>query len=232
MPSNGLDSRPLEALVASIFITHPPQPRIYYKMRTISNKVRTFSRGRDIRPCLPGLAPLTTPCDATSVDFLTSKLGNLFVNESDSPDHQAPLDHSGYSRNASAPLHSSIRLPSLTGNGTEESPFTEVDIHLLQTGTPRSPLPKLLVGDSHLLWRAACWEALFATAESHGFTLGKGFNLTPKTPERSPSPRIDIICTGDRHTCQHPSFSPSRRTLGPEYCADRLFFNEFYRNHD
>ena len=232
MPSNGLDSRPLKALVASIFITHPPHPHIC-KMRMISNKVRIFSWGRDIRPCLPGLAPLTTPsADATNIDFLMSKLSNLFVNDSDSLDHRLPHDHPGYSCGGSAPFCGLIKPPTLTGNGTKECPFTKVDIHLLHTRTPRSPLPKLLVDDNHLLWRAACWEALFATAESHGFTLGEGFNLTLKTPERSPSPRIDTICTGDRHTCLHASLSPSHRTLGPEYCADRLFFDKFYRHHD
>ena len=187
MPSNGLDSRPLETLVASIFITHPPHPHIC-KMRTISNKVRIFSRGRDIRPCLPGLAPLTTPTGSTSVDFLASKLNNLSVNESNGADHLAPPDHLANSHGRKAPFRSIFGPPAFTGNGTKESPFTEVDIHMLQTGTPRSPLPRILVHEDHLLWRAACWEALFTTAESHGFTLGEVFSLTPQIRERTPSP--------------------------------------------
>ena len=147
MPSNILDSRPLKALVASIFITHPPQPRISgYKMRTISNKVRILSWSRDIRPCLPGLAPFTTPSSATNVDFLTSKLGNLFVNDSDVPDHcHLPHDHPGHYLGTSPPFCSNIRPLAFTGNGMKNSPFTEVDVHILQTGTPRSPLPKLLI---------------------------------------------------------------------------------------
>jgi len=41
--------------------------------------------------------------------------------------------------------------------------------------------------------------------------------LTPKILERTPSPQIGTICTGDLDTYPHPSFSPNRRTLGPEY---------------
>jgi len=226
--SNIFDFHPLEALVVSIFVTHPPQPRIC-KMRTISNKIRIISRGRDTRPCLPGLAPLTTPSDNANVDLLTSRLCNLSVNISDVPDHLPPRDHTEDSHDKSAPFGCNLKPPAFAGHGTKESPFTEVDIHMLQTGTP---LPKILVSDSHLLWRAACWEALFATAESHSFTLSEGFTLTPKVPERTPSSQMDAICTGDRYTCPHPSFSSNRRTLGPEYCADRLFFDKFYHNQD
>jgi len=91
-----------------------------------------------------------------------------------------PRDHPGYDRSTSAPFSNTIRPRTFIGNGMKNFPFTEVDVHILQTGTPRSPLPKLLIDNNHLLWRAACWEALFATAEAHGFTLSEGFSLTPK----------------------------------------------------
>ena len=64
--------------------------------------------------------------------------------------------------------------------------------------------------------------------------LDEFFKLTPKIKSRDvrPTSELSALCKGDHRSCPHPSYSPDRRTLGPEYCADRLFFNEFYHDVD
>jgi hypothetical protein len=93
-----------------------------------------------------------------------------------------------------------------TGNGTIDSPFTEVAIN------------------RGFFDKAACIKELEHVADSYGFELVELVLLPPIA--------TTTHCTAGASDCPHPSYHPDRRTLGPEYCADRTFFNKFYHDDD
>ena len=205
------------------------------------------------RPFKP-FARLADPNSDVNVEFLTNGLLSVSLSD-DSPSipiGKAPLivalaptrdllrtsKTSAPSINSLADQQQLIHDPAFAGEGSMDSPFRETsDTPDPIPATPKNELlhlPHVLSEHNPFLARAACWEELLLVAGAHGFDLDERFKLTPKIKDRDvhPSSELSALCKGDCFSCLHPSYSPDRRTLGPEYCADRLFFDEHYHDAD
>lgn len=225
--------------------------------RSFSHKARIASQAFcKMQPALPRVPPrpfkpfarLADPLDDDNIDYLADKFhslsmdGSLLSLPANTAHIATPAPTPVYDHNGSTSVHNTADLL-FTGNGSAESPFIEVpqEPACSTTADPQQdyrlweqeiyPLPEIISEHNPLILRAACWEDLHLVAEEHGFELDQYFKLTPKLKERStrPSTELSAICGGDRYSCPHPCYSPDRRTLGPEYCADRLFFDRCYR---
>ena len=205
------------------------------------------------RPFKP-FACLADPNSDVNVEFLTN--GLLSVSLSDNSP-SIPVDKaqlivtpaptrnplrtsktSAPSIDSSADQQQLVHDPAFAGEGSMDSPFREI------SNTPNPipatlknkllHLPHVLSKHNPFLARAACWEELLLVAGAHGFDLDECFKLTPKIKDRDvrPSSELSALCKEDCFSCLHPSYSPDQRTLGPEYCADHLFFDEHYHDAD
>ena len=204
------------------------------------------------RPFKP-FACLADPNDNVNVNFLANGLHSMSldntspavsVNTTQANVTPALTQDQIESAKASAPSFTPLADQQLlhcadlafTGEGSMDCPFTEIP----RTPTPSpvtpgcqlDPLPQVISKHNPFLARAACWEDLHLVAREHGFDLDEFFKLTLKIKSRDvwPTSELSTLCKGDHCSCPHPSYSPDHKTLGPEYCADRLFFDEFY--HD
>ena len=230
-------------------------------MRNFSRKTRVTPRPlHKAHPALPRLPPrpfrpfarFADPNDDSKVEFLATRFESLAV---DSSFHSTPagtalitttsLPSDGPNR--STELTTDSIVPSVTpiaentaalfsGDGSMNSPFTEVTQGNKQADhrfreQEIFPLPQI-DSEHNLFITRACWEDLRSVADEHGFILDEHFKLIANVINPRPSTELSAICAGDRFNCPHPSYSPDRLTLGPEYCADRLFFDGFYHNVD
>jgi hypothetical protein len=185
-------------------------------MRSISNKVRVATRhlhhNRPSRSAIPPkpFRAFANPDDNANIDFLAERFHNLDVNSAFLP---LPMDTTWISApqkplGCSASAETEEIDPLFIGDGSLTSPFTEV---------------------TDEVWREnAFLKDLHVLADFYDFKVIECSKLAPQVNK----PGSTSTCTGGRLTCLHPSYAPDRRTLGPEYCADRLFFDHFYRRVD
>jgi hypothetical protein len=219
-------------------------------MRNFSGKTRVTPRPRHkAHPALPRVPPrpfrpfprLANPNDDANVDFLANSVpaGTALI-PTTSVSSEGPGRSTELTANSipSSPTHiAENAAPFFLGDGSFNSPFTEATQGNEQTdhhfqGQENLPLPEIISEHNPFIARAACWEDLRSVADVHGFVLDEHFRLTAKVKDPRPSTELSAICAGDRYNCPHPSYSPDRHTLGPEYCADRLFFDGYYHNDD
>jgi hypothetical protein len=185
-------------------------------MRSVSDKgcvaTRHLHHNRHSPSAVPPkpFRPFANPNDDANVDFLADKFHALDVNDAFLP---LPMDTTCISAppkplGCSASTNTEDLEPLFIGDGSLTAPFTEV---------------------SDKVWRMTAFlKDLQVVADFYGFKLEEYSDLAPRVIELGSS----STCTGGRLTCLHPSYAPDRRTLGPEYCADRLFFDQFYRRVD
>jgi hypothetical protein len=208
----------------------PPRPfKPFARLADPISDVNVEFLANGLRSVSLNNGPPSVPADTVQITVAPAPTPDLLKNAEPSAPSIAP------SAVQQQLIHADLAF---AGEGSVDNPFTEVSD--TATPTPATPedehlhRPHVLSEHNPFLARAACWENLLLVAGEHGFDLDECFKLTPKIKSRDarPSSELSALCKGDRFTCPHPSFSPDRRTLGPEYCADRIFFDEYYHDAD
>ena len=175
-------------------------------MRSVPGNIQAAKHLRLSRPCFPKVPPKPwKPFVNSQNNIVIDDLANQ-LDEMSTVSEEGSVTPREVSASSSSSIKTSDRDLLFTGNGTIDSPFTEVTIN-------RGVFDK-----------AACIKELEHVADSYGFELVELVLLPPIA--------TTTHCTSGPSDCPHPSYHPDRRTLGPEYCADRTFFKKFYRDDD
>jgi len=174
-------------------------------MRSVPGNIQATKHLRLSRPRFPKVPPkpwkpFVDSQDNIIIDDLVNQLDKMSTISREGS--VTPRETSA----SSSSVKTTDRNLLFTGNGTIDSPFTEVAIN------------------RGFFDKAACIKELEHVADSYGFELVELVLLPPIA--------TTTHCTAGASDCPHPSYHPERRTLGPEYCADRTFFKKFYHDDD